>query len=261
MQPEHDSHADLTAFLIGALDDRDSAAFANHLRTCASCRDEAAALGPAIDGLELMPERQDPPPDLRSKVLAAVADAASEDERIAAPERRAEAASPRATERRRWQLPRLAFAGLAGAAALIAAFLIGSNVGDDATTTPERGTVELAANLQTPEGGGDEGRLVVREFESGRRISFESDALPILPKGQFYELWFVGAGDSPSSPNRISAGTFHPNQKGISDVILHAAVDPSLFPTVEITSEPDATDPAVSGPIVAELDAGDLLKN
>lgn len=260
MQPEQDSHADLTAFLIGALDDRESAAFANHLRTCASCRAEAAALGPAVDGLELMPERQDPPPDLRSRVLAAVADAATEDERAAAPDRPSEA-QPRAIARRRWQLPRLAFAGLAGAAALVAAFLIGSNVGDEGVTTPERGRVELAANLQTPSGGGDEGRLVVREFESGRRISFESDALPILPKGEFYELWFVAAGDSPSSPNRISAGTFHPNQKGISDVILHAAVDPSLFPMVEITSEPDATDPGVSGPVVAELDAGDLLQN
>ncbi len=48
----------------------------------------------------------------------------------------------------------------------------------------------------------------------GRVIEFRSDDLAILPKGEYYELWFVGPGDSRRKSNRISAGTFHPDPRG-----------------------------------------------
>jgi Anti-sigma-K factor rskA len=65
-----------------------------------------------------------------------------------------------------------------------------------------------------------------------------TDELPILPKGELYELWFAGPGDSPSRPNRISAGTFHPDERGRTRVRLAAAVDPALYPVLSVTKEP-----------------------
>ena len=77
----------------------------------------------------------------------------------------------------------------------------------------------------------------------GRIVYLTSSDLPILPKGEFYEVWFVGVGDTPGSQNRISAGTFHPDPKGKTEVALTAAVDPSLYPTLVITAEPGGGSP------------------
>ena len=80
-------------------------------------------------------------------------------------------------------------------------------------------------------------------------IKLQTDELPILPKGDYYELWFVGPGDTPARPNRISAGTFHPDENGRSEVTFAAAVDPALFPVLSVTAEP-ATATAPTGPEV-----------
>ena len=81
----------------------------------------------------------------------------------------------------------------------------------------------------------------------GRIVRLETDDLPILPAGELYEVWFVGPGDSPTRPNRISAGTFHPDATGRSEVALTAAVDPARYPVIAVTAEPGDGDPAPSG--------------
>lgn len=65
-------------------------------------------------------------------------------------------------------------------------------------------------------------------------------------------MWFVGPGDSRKRPNRISAGTFHPDEKGGSDVELKAAVDPKLYTRMEVTSEPGDGDPRANGRVVLQ---------
>ena len=90
----------------------------------------------------------------------------------------------------------------------------------------------------------------MRKTGIGRVIAFRSDSLPILPKGDYYELWFVGPGDSPARPNRISAGTFHPDEQGRSRVRFAAAVDPALYPVLSVTAEPGDGDPRATGPEV-----------
>ena len=84
----------------------------------------------------------------------------------------------------------------------------------------------------------------------GRTVDLESDSLKILPKGEYYEVWFVGPGDTPAKPNRISAGTFHPDDEGRSKVELTAAVDPSKYPELSVTAEPGDGNPAPNGPEV-----------
>ena len=69
-------------------------------------------------------------------------------------------------------------------------------------------------------------------------------------------MWFVAADDSPDSPDRISAGTFHPDPSGRSDVRFAAAVNPELYPIVEITAEPGDGDPLPNGPVVLRAEIG-----
>jgi len=57
----------------------------------------------------------------------------------------------------------------------------------------------------------------------------------------------VGPGDRPGAPNRISAGTFHPDPEGRSRVIFHAAVNPRNYPGLAVTREPGDGDPAPTG--------------
>jgi hypothetical protein len=106
--------------------------------------------------------------------------------------------------------------------------------------------VEFATTLEAPDGRATAEVTGVRTG-IGRVLEFRSDALPILPTGEFYEVWFVGPGDTDASPNRISAGTFHPDERGRTDVVLTAAVDPVRYPILVVTEEPGDGDPQPSG--------------
>ena len=156
------------------------------------------------------------------------------------------AARARAAPRRRrlsLRPRRLALAG--GLAALLgAAVFAGTQIGGDELP----GSLELQATLSSPAGAS--ASATVRETGVGRVIDFRTDELPILPKGDYYELWFVGPGDRPGRVNRISAGTFHPDAQGRSNVRFAAAVDPAKYPGLAVTAEPGDGDPAPSRPDV-----------
>ena len=145
------------------------------------------------------------PPGLKGKVLLAVEQAAT-----------AHAPAPRPS-RQRFRLAFGAGALAAAAAILLLALQLGGPAGE----------LELRAVLGSPNGA--EATVEVRKTGIGRVIRLQTDELPILPKGDYYELWFVGPGDTPARPNRISAGTFHPDENGRSEVTFAAAVDPVLF--------------------------------
>ena len=110
----------------------------------------------------------------------------------------------------------------------------------------ERGELELQAALHAPASAGTTATAEVRLLGIGREIHFHTEALPILPTGEFYELWFASPRDRPGRPDRISAGTFHPDPQGVSDVRIMAAVDPARYPTLIVTAEPGDGDPRPS---------------
>lgn len=257
MAPEPDIHADLAAYLTGKLAPPERARFEAHLDGCPECREEVAALAPTARALEDVAPEFEPPADLRANVLAAVEVAATAE--AATP--RAPADSPRVRRRRPLlpRFPRPVALGMAGALAL--AVFVGVRIGDGGSGGGNgpllAGPVEIEGEMTGP-GDVNEGEVVVRRQDSGRAVLFRSTALPVLPKGEYYELWFVGPGDSPSDPNRIPAGTFHPDEQGNTDVLLHAAVDPALFPRVQITAQSGPGDPEEVGPVVASLVARDL---
>ncbi len=107
--------------------------------------------------------------------------------------------------------------------------------------------VEFESVLRAPEDGATASATGIRTG-IGRIVQVRTDELPILPKGEFYEVWFVGPDDSPRSPNRISAGTFHPDEDGRSAIDLTAAVDPAKYPELIVTAELGDGDPSPPAP-------------
>lgn len=163
----------------------------------------------------------------------------------------------RLEEVRRWRTgpgrilgPAIAVA--AAVALFVAGLAIGLRANDDDTLA--EGTVEYDGPFDTS--AGPTGMLTVVETGIGRVITIDTDALPILPTGEYYEVWFVSPDDSPDDPDRISAGTFHPDAAGVSKITLAAAVDPALYPGVEITAEPGDGNPEATGPVVLEATIG-----
>ncbi len=226
---EANGHDDLGGYALGLLSAEDRRNFETHLVRCDDCRAELGELKDAVWLLRDAAPTVAPPPRLKRNVLAAV-------ERAAAAE-----LAPLPTVRRR--RPRLAFA--AGAGALVAAaaiLLLTLRVGGPA------GELELQGTLGSPNGA--QASVEVRRTGIGRVITLRTDELPILPKGEYYELWFVGPGDTRETPNRISAGTFHPDENGRSHVTFTAAVDPALYPVLSVTAEPGDGDPRPTGPEV-----------
>jgi hypothetical protein len=70
------------------------------------------------------------------------------------------------------------------------------------------------------------------------------------PPPPYYELWFVGPGDTPGAPNRVSAGTFHPDSRGRVVARFFAAANPRKLPVIAVTREPRDGNPAATLPDV-----------
>jgi hypothetical protein len=261
LPPETDIHADLGAYLLGSLTPRERARFEAHLAACGRCRDEARELSGTVEALPLALEVSDVeiPDDLEAGIVEAVRrDAAAREDGVGS--KQAELPrEPSRRERRGWRAwlapRRLATAG-AAAAVIAVAVVAGTRIaGEDAVAPGRPGTLEVAGTMVAPGAGAETGEVRVRMAGIGRLISFRSDELPILPTGEYYELWFVGPGDSPETPNRISAGTFHPNERGRSRVEFTAAVDPAKYPILSVTAEPGDGNPAATGPEVLRLNS------
>lgn len=248
-------HADLAGYLLDGLDPQERADFERHLSTCAECQAEARELSGTASVLSHAALRVEPPPELRQNTLSAVERAASSEGDAASEEsaghgRSAEpgASAParRRSSLRRARLPRLGLA-LGGTAALAAAVLLGVVIGGGEAQLA--GKLEARAELIGP--GSGRGLASVVELGIGRAVTLRSDDLPELDNTEeFYELWFVGPGDSPRKPNRVSGGTFHPDEQGRSRVRLTAAVDPATYAGLSITREPRDGDPSRTGPEV-----------
>ena len=260
------AHEDLAAYVLGRLDPEEAERFRLHLADCDRCRVEEGALRSVITVLRgTRPSA--PPADLEARTLAAVAAAAgagssTRDVSVAASAPPAVEAPARPRDElaaRRRRLPKVAAAAAAVAAGLVVAFVVGAGTEEDTVTTAAntrtvtRTDTRLPGELEktaTLTGDGFSAAARVNVIGPGRLVEVKSDTVPIIPKGTYYELWFVGSGDAPGTPNRISAGTWHPDTRGITDVRFLIAADPELFPDIEVTEEPPDGDPAPSGRVV-----------
>jgi anti-sigma-K factor RskA len=222
-------HGDLAAYLLLALTPEEHESFERHLDSCAACRGELAELHVPVLLLAQAAPPYSVPRGLEARTFAAI-------------ERAVETPSPLPVP----PAPRRYSRVLAvSAVAAVAAFALVAGTRLDRPA----GSFELRTELVAPDGD-RAANAEVRQTGIGRVIRFESDELPILPKGEYYELWFVGPGDTRATPNRISAGTFHPDEDGRSHVQFAAAVDPEKFPVLSVTAEPADGNPERTGPEV-----------
>ncbi len=237
---------DLAAYLLGRLGPAERARFEQELAADPVTRASAAELAGTVSLLGVAAEPFEVPAGLEARTFRALERAIAEDQADAAPP----APAPRSPRARVPFVRRFALAG-AVAMALGAGVLVGSELTRDEGPA---GEPELEAALTAP---GKRATAVVRETGIGRVIAFRTDDLPILPKGDYYALWFVGPEDSPSKPDRISAGTFHPARDGSSDVEFSAAVDPAKYPVLAVTREKGDGNPAPTFPDVLRSEPAD----
>ena len=165
-------HDDLEAYVLGALEPGDAAAFDVHLRTCSDCRAGLASYGGVMHALRELPVF--PPP----------------------------AASPRHLLRAR----------LAWFAAIAAAAIVGIAVGQRVAGDPANADLAAIAAMvaERPHqvamvGKVARGTAIVGV--AGRRTAFVVEGLPVPAPGRGYQVWIRGARImSPGMLHRTSSG-------------------------------------------------------
>lgn len=194
----------------------------------------------------------EPVPDVDEQRVDALRAAVGDEQRDATTAQPGDRAAPtRLEDRRRRRLRFVPITAVAATILLVAGGTIALQSNRDGDTSEG---LEYAGPIIGPAGSGE---LRVVKTGIGRVVDLDTEALDILPTGEFYEIWFVATDDTPDIPNRISAGTFHPDPDGLSRVTFAAAVDPTKFPIVEITAEPADGNPAPSGPTVMSAEVAE----
>ena len=171
---EHDAVRELTAaYALDALDDDQERELEAHLRICARCREELAALTEAASALAYGVEPARPSPALRGRILAEVASARGE----VVPLRR----------RRRPVM----VTGIAAAAASVAAVGLGfwaKSLSDSLEREREVTAVLADPAARSIAVRGAEGRVVVGP--RGDAVLVVAD-LERAPEGKTYEVWVI----------------------------------------------------------------------
>jgi anti-sigma-K factor RskA len=245
-----DRHTDLAGFVLGRLEAPERAAFEQHLDACPRCRAEAQELRETTELLRATAPIA-PPAGLRARIIAVVDGDLPTAPVVALPRRR--------------RLPTAALA-VAAVAVLAVAVVLGAVLGGRertrtvaqtqtvtrTVTAPDRqpGTLERDTTLASVTGGTAKATARITRVGPGRVIELRSSTLPKLPTSEYYELWFVGPGDAPGAPNRVSAGTFHPDSRGRIVARFLAAANPRKLRVLAITREPRDGNPAATAPDV-----------
>jgi hypothetical protein len=160
---------DIGAYLLGALDDGERRAFERHLAECGECQDELARLRPAADALPGSVVQLEPPPGLKTRLMAEVEQDARTRTRARPARTLAWLRVPR--------VPRLAFA----AAALLLGLAIGFGVAQ--LGGGETRTVTATVAKLMPGAGGT---LEIQDDKSTLRLH----DMPDLGRSRVYEVWF-----------------------------------------------------------------------
>lgn len=170
---------DAAPYVLGALTEEEHARFLEHLRTCASCREEVSSLQAVADALPAAAPRLSAPAPLRDRVLSTV--------RSEAELRNAGAAGPASVRRpllrrRPERLPaRLIVASVAATAAvvLLAVMVLGGGSG---------GSTKLySAQVSAP------AAKATLRVSSGRG-TLQISHMPQTPPGKVYEVWVKRSG-------------------------------------------------------------------
>jgi anti-sigma-K factor RskA len=270
MTPGHDElQADAGLYALGVLPSSDRSRFEDHLRTCDECTAAVRGFGVVVDALPYSVPLVDPPPALRSRIVAAASRERSP--RIAVPLQFEQAAPPKPPRRL------AAFAGwLAAAASLAVAVGYGLHAADlesrlhdtelrlsaaiarldeseqrlqasQREATSVRQTLALLTASDGVElrlaGQAPARQASARAFLSrSRGVLFAATNLPQIPADRTYQVWYLTSG----AP--VSAGLFKPDTQGAATATFDAPAVPA-FAGMAVSLEPDGGVQAPTGAI------------
>jgi anti-sigma factor RsiW len=221
---------DVGAYLLGALNELERSAFERHLAGCSECQEEVERLRPAADALPGSVVQLAPPPGLKKRLMAEVA----EDARSAAPERRRGGRLrgvrfPRPGIR----FPRPAFVAAALLLGLVIGFGVAQLGGDDTrtvTATVAKAVPRAGGSLEV---SGDDGTLRLH-------------GMPDLGGARVYQVWLQ------HGERLVPTRTFEVGRSGRSDVEVRGVEDADgVFVTREARggAQVPSEDPIVSVPL------------
>jgi anti-sigma-K factor RskA len=177
---------DLAAYALGALEADEARAVEAHLEGCASCRERVRWLTPAVDILPATVPQQDPPAELRERLMAVV-EAEAGSSRATAPARAATPDRPRRSwlDGLRGLTARPALVGL-GVGLLLVAGVVGYSLRDGGGAETHTYAAVPVSGKSPAEGtltvNGDSGSMVVRN-------------LPAVGEHEVYQAWIRTTGD------------------------------------------------------------------
>jgi anti-sigma-K factor RskA len=178
-----DCGSDAAPYVLGALDPAETRAFADHMRSCAACRDEVAALAPVVDVLPASAPRYEVGAGLRRRVMHAVR---------SEPKASSVATRPPRLRRRHWMARWRTVAAPALVVTLAAVIAAAGSVRLEAGSSPER---VIQASV---------GRAQLRI--AGGHVELLVDHLPPAPPNRVYELWLQRGPRTPA-PSTLFAVT------------------------------------------------------
>ncbi len=216
---------ELAAYMLGALESREAAAFERHLEDCDRCQAEMRWFEPALATLPESVERQEPPRRLRESLMAEVrADARSQ---------------PRpAKERSRWfsrgflMRPAMGLAVLVLVVAAVAGYEIGKGGGG------EGGGASTVVSRQ-PDG------IVVKMVREGERGTLRLAGVHQLPPKKVLEAWVRREGKVEAVP-----ALFVPDREGRASTRID---DMRGVDTVMVTQEPQGGSKKPTSPAIVTM--------
>lgn len=212
---------DAAPYVLGLLGPDEAVRFLEHARSCVVCRDEIASLEHAVD---LLGESAPPlraPRQLRTRVMRAVEDEATDARAVGRPAAHRRAGDRRAAARR--VRPR-ALVALAGCCALLAgAGAVGALVFGSASKAPSS---SISAAVSFPHAS-----AVLHR--SGTRLWLTVAHMPGPGKGRVYEVW-LARGQAAPEPTTV---LFAPTSAGTGEVAIPSSALSAS--EVLVTSEPE----------------------
>ena len=223
---------DLAAYVLGALEPGEAAAFERHLEGCERCQDEVRWFEPAVHLLPDSVERQEPPPRLRQALMAEVrADAQAEQEEGGRQRGGLLPAWLREGLNTRGLRIATGFAVVAIAVAVVAGYEIGKeDSGDGGGGSPLVAREHGVTMKMVPEGDG--GTLHLADLHQ-------------LPPGKVLEAWVRREGTVESVPALMV-----PDRKGQAETTI---ADMSGVNTVMVTEEPQGGSEEPTGETVVTM--------
>jgi Anti-sigma-K factor rskA/Putative zinc-finger len=250
-----DLHTLTGAYALDAVDTAERERIQRHLARCPSCAQEARGLHETATRLALA-SAEPPPPELRARVLAAVAatrQSGPASEPGVAPRAALRGARPgHAAGRRRFRVPRLAAAVTALAVAAVVVLAVLQVSTQSRLSHAQSQQQALAAVLAAPDArtatatAQHGGTVTVVYSRSEHRLIFTTAGLPKLPSGQVYELWLMRPKDnrpagllSVQSGDRtapvLAAGLRPGDQTGLTIEPAGGTDQPTTSPIVQVS--------------------------